>query len=261
MKILSFASGKGGVGKSSIALNLAISLSKYKSVTLIDADLGLSNINIMLGVFPKYNMYHLLLGEKNIEDIISITDIGLKFIGGANGFSALTNLSDKNREDFIKQFEKLNDDILIFDSGAGISKQVTSFLLPSDEIFIITTSEPTAISCAYGLIKAIKNETDEKLNINLIVNRVSSIVEAKKVANKIIKLSKDFMDADVKYFGFIYEDECVRNAILQQKPFIEIYKKSKVSDCVNNIAKQILNIKKEEKGIKFFIDSIFKKNN
>jgi flagellar biosynthesis protein FlhG len=191
-------SGKGGVGKTSLSVSLAIALAEDgKSVTLVDADLGLANINVILGIIPKYNLYHVIKGKKRLKDIIIEVPEGIKIIAGASGFHQLANLEQKQRDEFIEAMNELaSDDYLIIDTGAGISQNVLSFVLAADEVIVVTTPEPTAITDAYGIIKAIASQTTEK-NIKLIVNKAQSVSEGKRVAQRVINIAGQFLNIKV----------------------------------------------------------------
>lgn len=241
-RIIVITSGKGGVGKTSLSVSLSIALAQDgKSVTMIDADLGLANINVILGIIPKYNLYHVIKGKKKLRDIIIEVPEGIKIIAGASGFHQLANLDAKQREDFISSISELaNDDYLIIDTGAGISQNVLSFILAADEIIVVTTPEPTAITDAYGIIKTIASHNNEK-QIRLIVNRAQSVTEGQRVAQRVINIAGQFLNVNVENLGFVYEDAYVPKSVRNQKPFIVGYPKSKASGCVKIIADRINN--------------------
>ncbi len=235
-------SGKGGVGKTSLSVSLAIAIAQDgKSVTLLDADLGLANINVILGIIPKYNLYHVIKGKKKLKDIIIEVPEGIKIIAGASGFQQLANLDVKQRDEFINSIAELaNDDFLIVDTGAGISQNVLSFVMAADEVIVVTTPEPTAITDAYGIIKAIASQSNEK-HIKLIVNRAQSVAEGKRVAQRVINIAGQFLNIKVEELGFVYEDLYVPKSVRNQKPFIVSYPNSKASGCVKVIADRINN--------------------
>lgn len=236
------SSGKGGVGKTSLSVSLAIALAEDgKSVTLVDADLGLANINVILGIIPKYNLYHVIKGKKKLKDIIIEVPEGIKIIAGASGFHQLANLEPKQRDEFISSIGELaNDDYMIIDTGAGISQNVLSFIMAADEVIVVTTPEPTAITDAYGIIKAIASQSTEK-HIKLIVNKAQSVAEGKRVAQRVINIAGQFLNIKVEDLGFVYEDICVPKSVRNQKPFYVSYPKSKASGCVKVIADRINN--------------------
>lgn len=235
-------SGKGGVGKTSLSANLALALRKTgASVTLLDADLGLANINIVFGIMPKYNLYHVIKGKKSLRDIVIELPEGLKIIAGASGFHQLANLDVKQRREFIRSFSDLEaDDYMIIDTGAGVSENVLSFVMASDEVFVVTTPEPTAITDAYGMIKAIAAQSCEK-SIKLIVNRAQSVSEARKVSDRVINIASQFLNIKVESLGFVFDDAVVSKSVRNQKPFIISYPKSKAAGCISVIADRITN--------------------
>lgn len=149
-KIIAVASGKGGVGKSTVSVNLAISIAKTGlKVLIFDGDLGLANVNVLLGIIPKYNLYHVVKGHKSLKDIVISTPEGVDIIAGASGYSQLANLNETQRNNLIKGFAELDRyDVMIIDTGAGISANVIGLVMPADEVVVVTTPEPT--SCAWS---------------------------------------------------------------------------------------------------------------
>ena len=241
-KTIAFTSGKGGVGKSSLAVSVSIALARLgSSVTLLDADLGLANINVILGIIPKYNLYHVIKGKKKLKDIVIQVPEDIKIIAGASGFHQLANLDPKQRSEFIEALSEIdNDDYMIIDTGAGVSQNVLSFVLAADEVIVVTTPEPTAITDAYGIIKSIAAQSPDK-TIKLIVNRVQSVAEGKRVAQRVINIAGQFLNVKVENIGFVFDDIYVGKSVRNQKPFIVSYPKSKASACVSIIAERIVN--------------------
>ncbi len=248
-RVIVVTSGKGGVGKTSLSVSLSIALAQEgKSVTLVDADLGLANINVVLGIIPKYNLYHVIKGKKKLKDIIIDVPEGIKIIAGASGFHQIANLEQKQRDSFISSMSELSkDDFLIIDTGAGVSQNVLSFVLAAHEVIVVTTPEPTAITDAYGIIKATVAQNSEK-PIKLIVNRAQSSAEGKRVAQRVINIAGQFLNVKVESLGFVYDDLYVPKSVRNQKPFIVGYPKSKSSGCVRMIADKITN--KESSPVK-----------
>lgn len=241
-KTIAITSGKGGVGKTSLAVSLSLALAHGGStVTLLDADLGLANINVILGIIPKYNLYHVIKGKKKLKDIVIDIPEGIKIIAGASGFHQLANLDLKQINEFIGSISELDsDDFMIVDTGAGVSQNVLSFVIASDEVLVVTTPEPTAITDAYGIIKSIAAQAPDKC-VKLIVNRVSSVAEGKRVAQRVINIAGQFLNVKVENIGFVFDDIYVGKSIRSQKPFILSYPKSKASVCVNMIADRLAN--------------------
>jgi flagellar biosynthesis protein FlhG len=241
-KTIAITSGKGGVGKSTLAVSLAISLSNSgNSVTLLDADLGLANINVILGIIPKFNLYHVIKGKKKLKDIVIDVPEGIKIIAGASGFHQLANLDPKQRTEFIGNVSELDSyDYMIIDTGAGVSQNVLSFVVSADEVIVVTTPEPTAITDAYGIIKSIASQDPEK-SIRLLVNRVETVAEGKRVAQRVINIAGQFLNIKVESLGFVFDDIHVPKSVRNQKPFIVSYPKSKAAACINIIADRISN--------------------
>ncbi len=260
-KIIAIASGKGGVGKSTLSVNLAIAIAKAgHKVLIFDGDLGLANINVLLGIIPKYNLYHVVKGHKSLKDIIIQTQDGVDIIAGASGYSQLANLNDAQRNNLIKGFADLeNYDYMIIDTGAGISSNVIGLVMPADEVIVVTTPEPTAITDSYGLIKSIVSQTKEK-NLKIMVNRVRSAIEGKKVADRVIDISSQFLEVQVENLGFIFQDEEVERSIREQKPYIINSPRSKAAACLTRITHNLLQMENtdgEKEGLAGFIKKFF----
>lgn len=260
-RIITVASGKGGVGKTNLSTNLALAYAKLgKRVVLMDADLGLANVNVVLGIIPKYNLYHLIRKQKSMEEIIMDTAYGIQIVAGASGFAKIANLSEEERQGFITELSKLaSADVIIIDTSAGVSNNVLSFVAAADEAIIVTTPEPTAITDAYGIIKIIATEIDNLgLSLKLVVNRVKSVTEGKKVAERVINIAGQFLNLKVDYLGFVYEDSIVHQSVLRQKPFLVHDPKSRASMCVQHIVGRLEKIDvKQGGGLTRFLKRLF----
>ncbi|MDI6781064.1 MAG: MinD/ParA family protein [bacterium] len=256
-KIITVTSGKGGVGKTNLASNLAISFSMLgQRVLIMDADLGLSNVNIITGLIPppKYNLSHVISGEKDILEVIAHGPCGIKVITGAVGVTKVANMGTKKRNDFIESLDSLLPlfDLIFIDTSAGLSENVLSFVLSADEVILVTTPEPTAITDAYGMIKAIAAK-NEDIKVGLVVNRIQNIIEGKKVSDKIVNIAEQFLGLKIERLGYIMEDALVRKAVSEQAPFFVTYPNSKAANCISHIRNKLAEIpeenhKCEEKG-------------
>lgn len=250
-RIITVASGKGGVGKTNFSTNLAIAYAQMgKRVVLMDADLGLANVNVILGIIPKYNLYHLIRKQKSMQDIILDTNYGIQIVAGASGFARIANLSEEERKQFVEEISKLSiADVIIIDTSAGVSNNVISFIAAADDAIIVTTPEPTAMTDAYGIIKIIATEIENlNLGLKLVVNRVKSVVEGKKIAERVITIAGQFLNVKVDYLGYIYEDAAVQTAVLKQKPFIVLDPKAKASICMKHIVSRLEKVDYKDGG-------------
>jgi flagellar biosynthesis protein FlhG len=262
-RIISITSGKGGVGKTTISVNLAISMARSgKKVLLFDGDLGLANINVLLGIIPEHNIYEVMKGKRRIQDVIIRTNFGIDIIAGANGISQLANLSDEQRERFVEGLQSITGyDVMIVDTGAGVGANVIGLVVPADDILVVTTPEPTAITDAYGMIKSIVANRKDK-TIKLIVNRVPSAIEAKRVADRLISISSQFLKTQVESLGFIFEESLVQKSIKNQRPYVVLYPGSKSAACINHLSARLLNTEynEESAGIMGFFQKILSKS-
>ena len=260
-RIIAVSSGKGGVGKTNIAINLALAYAQLgKKVIVMDADLGLANVNVVLGVIPRYNLYHLIRKQKTLSEILVDTSYGIQIIAGASGFSKIANLTEEERRDFIAELAALsNADILIIDCAAGVSNNVISFIAAADDALIVTTPEPTAITDAYGIIKIIATEVENlDLGLKLVVNRVKSVVEGKRVAERVINIAGQFLNLKVDYLGFVYDDPVVHTSVVRQKPFLILEPKSRAALCIRHLVGRLENYDyRDGKGIPTFLKKLF----
>lgn len=263
IRILTVTSGKGGVGKTNFTINLALSLCKlgYK-VVVLDADIGFANINILLGIAPKYTLLDILYKDKNIIDIIEEGPYGLKLIAGGSGLNDIMNLNSKELEVLTDEFLELENiaDFIIVDTGAGASEISMNFIRSSDEIILITTPEPTSITDAYSMLKVI-NKYAENKEINVIINRVKKEEEYTESFYKLNSVSKKFLDLNIKNLGFLYESKLLINSVIKQEPFTISYPKSDISKKINTIALKLLHSNytiNNTNGIKGFLNNIKK---
>ncbi|MGL4730164.1 MAG: MinD/ParA family protein [Clostridium sp.] len=259
-KIITITSGKGGVGKSNIVVNLAICLQKLgKKVLIFDADIGMGNDDILMGCFPKYNIFDIIFNEKDINEIIVEGPLGVKLLSGGSGLGRMDDLTDVQRQKFLKELEALNGyDYILMDTGAGVNKSVLSFISCCDDFVVVTTPEPTSLTDAYSLIKIIKH-FNIKDNGNVIVNRVLEEKEGNTTFNKIKSAADKFLEVELNFLGMVSEDVKLTKSVRCQKPVCLKYPNAEVTGDLENIARRIegLLIKENNSGIQKFFKKFF----
>jgi flagellar biosynthesis protein FlhG len=242
LRTISFSSGKGGVGKSSLVVNLGLILAKqgYR-VPLMDGDMGLANIYILLGLAPRYTLRHVLTGEKELEEIILTGPAGLQIIPAASGVEALANLGEPERQALIQRLGRLEDlaDVLLVDTGAGISATVLSLLLACQEAVVVTTPEPTAITDAYALAKVVARRRATH-PLRLVVNMVEGATQAEEVYRNIQRVLQRFVRCRLDFAGHVVWDPLVGKAVQEQKPLSIYYPYAKATRCITALAGTLL---------------------
>ncbi|MGI6142433.1 MAG: MinD/ParA family protein [bacterium] len=240
-RVLAITSGKGGVGKTNLAVNLALVLKEYgKQVLVFDADLGLGNVDVILGIIPTFNLTHVVRGERELQDII-ISEYGINLIAGGSGVEELLELPEWQLRNFLSRLQQLEGvgDYILFDTGAGINRHVLGFVLAATDIIVVTTPEPTAITDAYALLKIIASKNREAV-VRLVVNRVVNAQEAAQVARKLRLVAREFLALELYDLGYIIEDPSIAKAVKAQKPFLYAYPRSPASGCLRQVAKNLL---------------------
>jgi flagellar biosynthesis protein FlhG len=242
-RVIAVTSGKGGVGKTNVSVNMGIALAKLGArPLLVDADLGLANVDVILGIIPQYNLGHVILGEKKISDVIINGPAGLRVIASGSGVYKLANLSEKSLEQCLQNLNEIEKytDIMIIDTGAGLSKNVLKFVLAAGEVIVVTTPEPTAITDAYGVIKVVAS-SDLNTPIWVVVNMVRNENEGMQVMDRLSTVSKRFLGVELSTLGFIPYDPIVSKAVKEQQPFIISHPRSPAGQSLSQIAKNLLS--------------------
>ena len=241
-RVITVTSGKGGVGKSSISVNLAIALSRVGNrVVILDADFGLANVEVMLGIRPQYNLADLMFRGKSLSDIVTQGPENIGFISGGSGIQELTNLSKDQIVYLIQKLVELDElaDIIIVDTGAGISDSVLEFVAASSEVLLVATPEPTSITDAYALLKTLNRKTDISLQdtvIKMIANRIDTYDDGKELYDKLSLVVSKFLNLKLEYLGAVPQDASVSKAVMKQKPAIALYPNSQFSKSVASFA-------------------------
>ena len=239
---IAVTSGKGGVGKSSFSLNLAIALTKLKKkVLLIDADISLGNLDILLGITPEFLLRDVIEGKIPLRKLLIQESNGLSIMPASSGDLEILKNSDETKQKIEKDLEllELEYDFILIDTGAGIGDEVIDFSLNSDEVIVVTTAEPTAFTDAYALIKVLTAKSKSKPDLNLLVNMVSVQTEAEQVYEKIEMVTNHFLQTEIKFLGYIVRDQTVSKAIIQQQPFLRYDEKCIASKNLWSIAVKI----------------------
>lgn len=222
-RLIAITSGKGGVGKSNLAVNLAIQLQKQgKKVLIFDADLGLANVEVMFGAIPKYNLGDLIYRGMNIQDIITPGPLGIGFISGGSGIMGMNNLTKGQISYLVHNLAQLDSmaDIVIVDTGAGIADSVMEFVLACPEILLVTTPEPSSLTDSYSLLKALHRNPNFRKNetvINVVANKVTSVEEGQTVYDKLNSVVTQFLQGKVNYLGMVPQDAALEKAVRQQQ--------------------------------------------
>jgi flagellar biosynthesis protein FlhG len=265
IRVISVTSGKGGVGKTNIAANLAYLLARMNQKTMVlDADAGLANIDVILGINSPFNLYHVLNGEKTLAEAIVDGPGGIKILPSASGIPEMTELSRGQKLTLIDELNALNDslDYMLIDTGAGISSNVMYFNMAAKEIIVVTSPEPTAMTDAYALIK-ILYQRHARRRFRLLVNMVRDQAEARDVYERLSNATDHFLNLTIEYLGYVLLDEKVKEAIKQQRALAEIFPNSPAAKCLAKIAEKIYSETPEEDetgSIKIFWEKIIDRN-
>jgi len=262
VRVIAITSGKGGVGKTNIAVNLAIALQRRgHRVLVIDADLGMANVDILLGASSRKHLLDLLQPEVKLDDVIVETPHGVQYISGGSGIEKA--LEYDHAEKVLLQ-QKLADcaaraDLIIVDTGAGLGRNVMDFILAADEVLLVTTPEPTSLTDAYAVMKAYSIYAAQK-NLRLIINRVYEQKESREVALKLQRAAEKFLHMPVDCLGYVFEDTSVTKAVRKQLPLLKAEPNAAAARCIDALAESLLTggEMRVKRGWKGFLQQIFK---
>ncbi len=246
-RVITVTSGKGGVGKSNVAINLAVQFKKMgQRVIILDADFGLANIEVMFGAVPKHNLCDLIYQGKNIREIITWGPMDIGFISGGSGIAGMSNLSKDYLTYIIKNLSELDEmaDIIIVDTGAGISDAVLEFLVASGEILLVTTPEPTSITDSYSLVKALNRHprySKEVSHVKVIANKVENGQEGRLLFEKLDTVVARYLKIPITYLGMVPQDAQLAKAVMQQMPVSIQNPESKSAQAYEMLAAKLMN--------------------
>lgn len=241
-RVITVTSGKGGVGKSNVSVNLAIQLSRLnKRVVVLDADFGLANVEIMLGIRPQYNLADMMFRGKSLKDIISPGPENIGFISGGSGLRELTNLDKDQIQNLVRMMYELDNiaDVVIIDTGAGISSSVIDLVLASSEVLLVATPEPTSITDAYALLKTLCRHPEfyeNNTKIRMVANRARGYQEGKELFDKLDAVVEKFLKMKMEYLGHIPYDEKLPKSVMKQQPVAIAYPNAVSSRAMFDLA-------------------------
>lgn len=264
-RVITVTSGKGGVGKSNLSVNLAIQFRKMgKRVLIFDADFGLANVEVMFGAIPQFNLSDLIYRGKDIGEIITEGPMGIGFISGGSGILGLNNLTREQLSYLVKCLDKLGTmaDIIIVDTGAGISDAVLEFVLASPEVLLVSTPDPSSLTDSYSLLKALYNHPDFEENqsqIYMVSNRVTGTDEGYQLFEKLDSVVKQFLAGKIQYIGSIPQDSMLERAVRQQKPVSLSSPNARSSEAFEALARVLLNEETEAVNSKWGISKLINK--
>jgi flagellar biosynthesis protein FlhG len=241
VKTIAVASGKGGVGKTNVVANLAVAMRRQgKNVLIVDADLGLSNIDVLLHLAPRHTIQHVLNGDRSLKDVIIDGPQGIKILPAGSGIQELTDLDELQRLKILEEFDAYDGDIdvLLIDTAAGLSENVSFFCTAAQEIVIVTSPEPTAITGASALIRVLFTRYQEK-QFHVLVNSAGSVAECVEVFKRLSQAAEEFQNISLNYLGCIPFDESVHLAVREQKAFVDLYPGAPASRQVADIAARL----------------------
>lgn len=242
MRVMAVTSGKGGVGKTNLVCNLAVEMARMgRRVLVVDADLGLANVDIVLGLSPQATLAEVLRGERTVADTIVAGPAGVRVLPAASGVAEIVHLSPEDRLRLLTEFDALEDefDVVLLDTGAGISENVLFFSSAAQEILVVAVPEPTSIADAYALMKVLGARHAAR-RFRLVVNMVRGAEEGRDVYARLSDVASRFLDVSIDYLGHVFADEALRRAVAQRRPLCATYPESPAARAISALARRIL---------------------
>lgn len=240
-RVIAVTSGKGGVGKTNVAANLAICLANLKErVLLLDADLSLGNVDLLMDIRSRYNISHVISGDKSMEEVVQCGPAGVRVVCGGSGLDKLANISENDQHRLLHHLSRLQQetDTIVVDTGAGISSSVISFCLASDHVLVVATPEVTAMADAYGMIKVLVRRGYQG-PISIVVNMANNVEEGKRAYARIAYAARRFLQKDLYFAAVLPKDERLCMAVRSRKPVILAYPRSRISSSLTLMASRL----------------------
>jgi len=265
VRVITVTSGKGGVGKTNVSANLAIALSQQgKKVLIMDADLGLGNIDVLLGLHPKFTLESVIRGEHTLDEVMVDGPSGIKVIPASSGIKNMAELSSNQHAGIIQAFSQINQDIdvLIIDTAAGIADSVVSFACAAQEVLVVVCDEPASITDAYALIKLLHKEYG-LFRFRILANMVKNVQAGREVYDKLVRVTDRFLDVALEFTGAVPYDESVLKSIRKQRAVVEAFPRSQASTSYKRIAEKTIRwpIPKTANGhLEFFVERLIQGN-
>jgi flagellar biosynthesis protein FlhG len=239
--VYTITSGKGGVGKSNFTVNLAVEMQKRgRKVLIIDGDYGMANVNVLFGIVPKKSLHDVIYKGVSLKDVVIESNSGVKIISGGSGFFEMTEVSQEKQNTLIEGMLQLNDiDIILIDTSAGVSRNLLSFISFSQEMILVTTPEPTSLTDAYSLIKMVA-KMSIKDSIKVVINKTRDEKDADSIFYRLEKAALSFLGIHLNKLGYVVEDSKVKEAVMEQTPFTELYPNCTASKNIFSIVDKLL---------------------
>jgi flagellar biosynthesis protein FlhG len=265
VRVVAVTSGKGGVGKTNVTANLAVALAHLgRRVMVLDADVGLGNLDVLLGLTPPYSLVDVLSGQRRLRDVLFPGPGGISVLPAGCGFQNLTALSDHQIRGLQSEMDELQDetDVLLIDTGAGIGRNVTSFATMAQDIIVVATPEPTSLTDAYALMKVLSTQYGER-RFRLLVSMTRTATDGRDVYQKLSLVAERFLHISIDFLGSIPYDPRLTEAVCQQRPLVELYPQSKAAQAFLGLAHDLAEWPLPESpkgGLQFFWKSLLRKD-